>query len=518
MKKMNVLWLMSDQHNANCMSCADHPIVKTPHLDAIAQEGIRYTNAFANNPICAPSRICFMTGQHVHTHGYYGNQNNDCTDENRLFLPSVFRNYGYQTAMFGKAHLIRKWLDEGFEQYGVCDMIDAKQGAPESCHYFKYLQDHGLADYYEEGNPKPGQEYTHDGSAPAQLPYEHSIERFTGNGAIEFLKTRDTDRPFFLNVSFQRPHAPIAPAAEHFGLYNPADIPLPASACDLFERKFEGKPSFMQQHISQLGGYPLVCKDKAALQQVLASYYALISVIDAEIGRVIETLKELGEYENTIIFYTADHGDFAGEHGLFHKNLGIYESIQKIPFLLKVPGGAAGKTCEDLVESIDWYPTICKLCGVPTSDKVEGNALLAASSPNTDPDTSIVMEPASKTAIFCDWDFYNSTRAIAVRTKTRRLVYHANTNEGELYDHETDPDELINQYDNPTYNADRLALTSQLLTFAMGHAKRSDCVQDRKIQHESRFDPVVLLQRDKIYWSDLDKTYHTVKSWPPSKK
>ncbi len=500
MKKPNILWLMSDQHNANCMGCAGHPTVQTPNLDAIAAEGVRYTNAFANNPICAPSRICFMNGQHAHTHGYYGNHNNNCTDENRLFLPSVMRNHGYQTALIGKAHLIRKWLDEGFEHYALCDMVDAWQGDPESCHYFKYLKDHGLADYYEEGNPKPGQEYTLDGSAPAQLPYEHSIERFTGNGAIDFLKNRDTTRPFFLNVSFQRPHAPIAPAAEHFNMYDPATIPLPASSCDLFERKFAGKPSFMQTHIAKLGGYPLICETKEELQQVLASYYALISVIDAEIGRVIETLKEMGEYENTIIFYTADHGDFAGEHGLFHKNMGIYDSIQKIPFLLKVPNGAAGQTCDDLVQSLDWYPTICKLCGVPVRDKVEGSVLPLA---------------AAHDAIFCDWDFYN-TRALAIRTKTRRLVYYADTMEGELYDHETDPDELINHYDNPAYTADRHVLTAQLLTFAMGHAKRSDIAQDKTRDYAARFDPVTLLQQGKIYWSDLDKTYHNVKSWPPA--
>ncbi len=503
MKKPNVLWLMSDQHNANCMGCAQHPDVKTPNLDAIASEGVRYTNAFANNPICAPSRICFMTGQHAHTHGYYGNKNNDLTDENRLFLPSVMRTYGYQTAFVGKAHLVRKWLDEGFEQYSVCDMVDARSGVPESCHYFKYLQDHGLADYYEEGGPKPGQEYTLDGSAPAALPYEHSIERFTGNGAIEFLQNRDTERPFFLNVSFQRPHAPIAPAAEHFDLYDPDTLTLPASACDLFEHKFAGKPSFMQQHVAKLGGYPLVCKDEAALRRVLASYYALISVIDAEIGRVIETLKAMGEYENTIIFYTADHGDFAGEHGLFHKNLGIYDSIQKIPFLLKVPNGAAGKTCDDLVESLDWYPTICKLCGVPVSDKIEGSDLLGS--------------PAAKERVFCDWDFYN-TRAMAIRTKTRRLVYHADTMEGELYDHTIDPDELTNRYDDPDYTTDRLALTAQLLTFAMGHAKRSDCAQDVRINKMLQYDPASLLLDGKVYWSDLDKAYHTVKPWPPQKQ
>ena len=208
-------------------------------------------------------------------------------------------------------------------------------------------------------------EYTLDGSGPARLPYEHSNERYTGRETLRFLDERDDSRPFFIHMSFQRPHAPIAPAAEHFDMYNPDDMVLPDSAVDWFENAFAGKPEFQRKLLEGGNTYPLADANPARLKRCLASYYALITAIDSEIGRVLNRLDEMGELDNTVVFYTADHGDFAGDHGLFHKNFGIYESIQRVPFLLSWPGGPQGATSDELVESVDWYPTLCALCDVP---------------------------------------------------------------------------------------------------------------------------------------------------------
>ena len=187
MTKANVLWLMSDQHNANCTGYAGNPNVKTPALDAIAKDGVEFTQGFCNNPICSPSRLSFITGQYCNNHGYLGNRNNIVDTSNPDTLSSLFRRYGYQTAMVGKSHMIRKWDAEGFEFIRYTDMCDADDNNPLTCHYFNYLVQHGLADNYEEGTPKDGQ-ITLDGSHPASLPYEHSIEHFTGEQSLKFLK------------------------------------------------------------------------------------------------------------------------------------------------------------------------------------------------------------------------------------------------------------------------------------------------------------------------------------------
>ena len=135
-KRPNVLWLMSDQHNANCMSLMGHPNVRTPNLDRIAARGVAFSNGFANNPICSPSRICFMTGQYAHTHQMYGNDHAEYPEPNPETLTCRFRRHGYQTALFGKSHMVRRWDEDGFERIAYTDLCDATRDDPLTCHYF----------------------------------------------------------------------------------------------------------------------------------------------------------------------------------------------------------------------------------------------------------------------------------------------------------------------------------------------------------------------------------------------
>lgn len=503
-KKPNVLWLMSDQHNANCVGYRNHPNVKTPNLDKIAANGVDFTRGYANNPICSPSRICFMTGTYMHTNGMFGNEHSEYALPNNDTLSCLFRRYGYQTGLFGKSHMVRKWDEDGFESIAYTDLADAKRGDPFTTHYFKYLDERGLADLYEEGDPKPGQQSTMDGSKPAALPYEHSIERFTGNETLRFLENRDESRPFFIHMSFQRPHAPIAPSKEHFDMYNPEDIVLPENAFDYLENRFEGKPSVIQQRVKNGCNYPLADPDTKRLKRCLASYYALISVIDMEIGRVLDKLEQMGELENTIIFYTADHGDFAGEHGLFHKNLGIYESIQNIPFLLSWPEGPKGVKCSELTESVDLYPTLCSLCNIPLPEGREGSSLLPVA----------LGQSKGKDAAFCEYSM-GGNRISAIRTDFYRLVYYAGSKDGELYDHRNDSGETKNLWNSMEYREVRLELIEKLLGFTMGHSVITDALYDSKIGHELRYSPVKLLHKNGRYWSGLKKAYEEKVSWPP---
>jgi arylsulfatase A-like enzyme len=501
-KKPNVLWLMSDQHNANCTSYRNHPNVKTPNLDRIKEKGVDFTNAYANSPICSPSRVCFATGQYIHTHGIHGNYNFDYPKANTDTLPCLFRRYGYQTALIGKSHMVGKWDSDGFEHIRYCDLIDSDRGDPTTTHYFKYLDDLGLADLYEEGTPKSGQEYTLDGSAPARLPYEHSIERFTGRETIRFIENRDESRPFFIKMSFQRPHGPIAPSKEHFDMYNADDIELPGSAIDYFENRFAGKPSFMQDRLKNGCDYPLADPNENRLKRCLASYYALITVIDNEIGKVLEKLDQMGELENTIIFYTADHGDFAGEHGLFHKNFGIYDSIQKIPFLISYPGGPKGIECDEIIESIDIYSTICDLCNITIPEGREGISVVPVLDGKED----------GKDAAYCEWS-WGKNRTSSIRTKDFRLVVYQDSSEGELYDHMTDHGEIKNRWSDSNYSQVKLELIQKLLQFTMNFATESNSNTDEKLKYRDRYSPGELVQFNKVYWSSLKKAYEEEGIW-----
>jgi arylsulfatase A-like enzyme len=498
MTRPNILWLMSDQHNANCTGYAGNPNVKTPALDSIAGEGVEFTQAFCNNPICSPSRISFMTGLTCNHHRMLGNRHSMYPNPNPDTLACLFRRYGYQTGLVGKSHMIRRWDSDGFEFIRYTDLADATDNDPRTCHYFDYLVENGLADQYEEGAPKEGQ-ITLDGSHPASLPYEHSIEHFTGEQSLAFLKGRDTSRPFFLKMSFQRPHDPITPAPEDFNLVNPDDVVLPDSIADLFEHRFAGKPQFMRDYMANPGDYPMAEPDRKKLQRALASYYALIMKMDEEIGRVLTHLKDTGQYDNTIIFYTADHGDFAGEHGLFLKNLGIYESIHRIPFLLKWPGGPQSVRCGELVESVDWYSTLCDLCDVPEPEGRDGRSLVRVAAG----------EGEGKARVFCE---YHASSAI--RTKQYRLVYYTDHQTGELYDREEDPGELVNLWDSPEHADVRMTLQQQLLDYHMDYRRETDSASDKKESDATRYCFTPLLHKHRRYYGDLMEGYTKPTVWP----
>ncbi len=493
-KRYNVLWIMSDQHNANCTGYSGNPNVTTPNLDKIAKDGINFTNAFCNNPICAPSRISFSTGQYVHTHRFAGNDNDNITDLNPLYMPAYFRRFGYQTAHIGKEHTVKSWTKDAYEFIRFTDFCDADNHDVNSNHYFKHLLDAGLGDFYEEGDLKPVEPGHVCGAKAALLPYEHSIEHFTGEETLKFLDSRDETRPFFVHMSFQRPHEPVTPSAEHFNLYDPESIVLPESITDIYENNFAGKP----ERVRKLA-HERVFIDKNQLKRWLASYYALIHVIDTEIGRVLQKLEEMGEADNTIIVYTSDHGDFAGEHGLVKKGISLYDSIQRIPFLLQYPGGQKGMVCNSLVESVDLYPTLCELCGIAQPEGLEGKSLL-----------KIAAGQIYKKAVFCE-----TKDTVSIRTKDYRLVFSSGATEAELYDHRNDPFEIHNLWSNHSYAPIKQELTEQLLSFVMQYAMNSDAKTTRALAEKNKNTPVKLLHKHGRYYSRLVKTYTEQLTWPP---
>jgi arylsulfatase A-like enzyme len=494
-RRPNVLWLMSDQHNAACMGHAGRR-VRTPALDSLAARGLRFTNAFCNNPICAPSRLSYITGRYPHSHRFLGNDNFDYPERNPSTLPALARRHGYQTALVGKAHMIRAWDEEGFEHIRYCDLCDADRDDPLSNHYFRYLVEQGLGDKYDYGTLPPD----HPGKGShwfvSEIPHAHSIEVWTGDESLAFLRSRDRRRPFFLQMTFQRPHAPLSPSPERADMYPPEEVDVPENARDLFERQFATKPRFQRDHVARRAAYPYVPCDEAELRRHLSHYYALITIIDEQIGRVLDYLRAEGELEHTIVCYVADHGDFAGDHGLMQKNLGIYESIHRVPFLLAYPGAPAGREVTDLVESVDLYPTLCTLMDLAAPDIVEGRSLAPAADGSE--------RAPTKEAVICEWSRPTPvTMTHAIRTPDFRLVYYGHGADGELYDRRADPGEMENVWSDPEYAAIRLNLTEQLLDHVMRYEKKTEVASDRRQEARTRNAPTRLLHKGMKRWSDL---------------
>ncbi|OGV65491.1 MAG: hypothetical protein A3K19_10415 [Lentisphaerae bacterium RIFOXYB12_FULL_65_16] len=487
----NVLYLMSDQHNAGCMSAAGHPVVRTPNLDRIAAGGVRFSRAYCNNPICAPSRVSFVTGQYPHTHRILGNDIFELEDANSATLGATFRRHGYQAALIGKGHMVRNWDNEAYEHIRYCDLCDADRKDPTVHHYFKYLMDHGLADMYEDGGLPREHEAIRKKCAVARLPYEHSIEHWTGNETLAFLNQRDTRRPFLIHMSFERPHPHWTPSADHAGMYNPDAIPLGPDAVDWWERRWAGRPDFIMKAVAGC------MRDftPSDLKKALAYHFALVTVIDMEIGRVLDWLREHGELDNTVIVYTADHGDFAGDHGICDKNIGIYESIHRMPFLLSYPGGPRGVVRETIIESVDMFPTLCELTDVPSPSGMDGRSIVPEAEGRG----------GGRDFATCEWDYVGpQKRVCAIRTARHRLVYYSHAQGGELYDHDTDPWEMTNRWSDPECRDVRLHLLELLFDQVNQYTRKADIGSDYRVGHQTRFTPTRLLHKDCRKWSEIE--------------
>lgn len=488
---------MSDQHNANCFSFAGRN-VKTPNLDKLAEKGVVFNRAYCNNPISAPSRISFITGQYPRTHKHLGNFIYIYPENNPFTISALARRNGYQTAIIGKSHMIKEWDEEGFEYIRYCDLCDADLNDPLSNHYFKYLYENGIADLYDQGTLPDGHPGKKTQAFISKIPHKHSLEVWTANETIKFLKNRDRERPFFIQMSFERPHSPLSPSPEKADMYKTEDIDLPESIIDLFKHRFSLKPSFQREHIEKKGTYPYVPENEEELKSIIARYYTLITIIDEEVGRVISHLEKEGELENTVIIYTSDHGDFAGEHGLFHKNFGIYEAIHRIPMIIYYPGCPSGKKIDEIIESIDLYPFLCEMMNIETPECVEGKSFLPL----------IEKGEKGKQMAICEWAWFHPVPMIyAVRTKNLRLVYYGEGQEGELYDYEKDPNELYNHYNNPEYLEKRLSLTEKILDYVKGYKKKSSVEGDFLLLEKYRNCFTILIHKYAKKWSDIAPLY-----------
>jgi choline-sulfatase/uncharacterized sulfatase len=430
MSKPNVLFLFSDQHNARCLSCAQHDQVLTPHLDRLASEGTRFVNAYANNPICTPSRISVLSSLYPSTHGYYGLYG----PEPVAPMTSIFRTFkenGYRTGALGKLHTPRYWIEKD------CQFV-----YDEFVEFPKYLEGAGL---YELNDNRA---FTGNRNGEAsRLPYEISCEAALAKQTIRFIRNegevldrgKETD-PWFAWVSFSRPHQPYTPSQPFAGQYAPESIVLPPT----HEREKEE---------IRLGRGEM---PEARLRQLLSAYYGLISQVDHAIGTILEELELSGKLENTIVVYSSDHGDYAGEHGLMEKTGGIsYRAITRIPLIVRMPAGAGeetGRVKDDLVEAVDLFPTLCELAGFEAPNTVQGISFAPIVRGEA------VFPPMRDSALT-----ENAYRK-AIATKSWRYVANLDGEQpDELYHLDDDPWELHNVIDDPIYEGKSKEMLRMLL-------------------------------------------------------
>ncbi len=450
----NILIIQDDQHHAGALSCAGHPDVRTPNIDRIAMQGVRFTHAFCPTAICQASRVAMLTGLSCHTTGTYENSGQIRPDLRSLV--GLFAENGYQTALIGKGHFVPQWKGHGFQVVRKTDFCDCEFSLEENEHYVRLKQAGILS--YRDGDIRSAEL----AARPSDLPLELTVEHVTAEKAIEQLENRDPNKPFFYLVSFSRPHNPWTPSPPFDRMYNPENLKLPPT----HPKDWDNKPFRHRdrwKNPALVFYYPRMTPEKR--RRALALYYGLISQVDHYVGKILDRLEQLELLEKTIVVFCSDHGDFAGEHGIIDKGVPTLDGIWRVPLLIRAPTASFPQQEQrhQLVNLIDLLPTLLDLAGIAVPSTVEGRSVRRE-----------LFEP--------DWEgrdavFFEYRHVKTIRTKEFAMSYYSPGEEGfrdyehsttwatggELYDLRKDPNQFHNVYDDPNYLAIRLRLTERLL-------------------------------------------------------
>lgn len=367
MKQNNILFIMTDQWRWDALGSVGG-WVKTPHLDSIAEEGIYFDNCVTTSPLCVPSRISMATGRYPHNTGIWENLKYDLPKNSETWMQRV-QEAGYRTCLIGKSHLHRHQGDlrnreDYIQAYGFEDVneipgprrcMDVKSHMTEMWENLGVLEDY-INDYKERFAGKP---YV---SKPSPLPLELYADVYVGQKAKQYLQAYNDSRPWMCMVSFGGPHEPWDAPEPYASMYDPADMPDPIPKQPLKDNPPNGK---LDEFLSPEHHYspPMTSREVAKLR---ANYAGNITLIDDQIGEIIQVIKEKGEWDNTIIVFLSDHGEMNGDHGLLYKCNFLNSSV-KVPFLVRAPEiiskPQAGIRYSGMVELFDIGPTLCELAG-----------------------------------------------------------------------------------------------------------------------------------------------------------
>jgi len=477
-KKPNILFIMADQLRADYLGCNGHPSIKTPTIDALAQSGVNFSRAYTQAPVCGPSRMSFYTGRYASSHG--ATYNNVPLKISEITLGDYLRPQGYRVALVGKTHMQsdaenmqRLGIDPhssrgvlvsecGFEPFARDDGLHPDQSASPDLAYNKYLNQqgypgnnpwHSWANSVEsnEGDTLSGW-YMRNCHLPARVHEQHSETTYTTNRAIDFINDCP-DQPWCLHLSYIKPHWPyIAPAPYH-NMYSANDI-LPVNSTDAEYANPHPVIAAFMQHDESLNFSKSQVRDR-----VIPAYMGLITQLDDQLKRLFEHLKNIGEYNNTLIVFTSDHGDYLGDHHLGEKEL-FHEASARIPMIIRDPNPCAdatrGTVDNRLVQAIDLVPTFMEIAGATACPHlVEGKSLINTlyQRPESQPWRQYAISEADYSWRHARLDLAlgpDQARAVMITDKRYKYIHYEHF-QPQLFDLHSDPLEQQNLSDDDCY-------------------------------------------------------------------
>lgn len=442
----NIVFILADQHRADTLGCAGHPVVRTPHLDRLASEGVIFDCCCTNAPLCMPARASLMTGQHVREHGAWNNslEADPCGPSHVRGI----RDSGYRTALVGKTHLylnrpgsrhtrehvpvLQEWgFEDTHETHGLIQSIF--NDSP----YTEHLAAKGLLDVHRrhmleytipwlKGEARPWED------KPSPLPEEDLLDSYIGRKAAEWIRGYDSPaKPFYLQVLFLGPHDPYDSPEAYRRLYRAAEVPL-----GIADRPVAPIPPYVQWVLDFSRGIHDMTAGQ--MKKMRALYYAKASFIDEQVGRIVRALGQKGLLDNTWIVYSSDHGDMLGDHRLTQKVV-FYEGALRIPLIVRPPGGVGKRRSGSLCDLLDLSATLIAMAGANPLPHSDGRSLL--------PEILDTGDRGGEKMIISEVVGYSLVRdkrfKVAVEADSLRPV--------EMFDLENDPHERRNVVAEPSY-------------------------------------------------------------------
>ncbi len=428
-ERLNLLFVMTDQHRGDCLGADGNRAIRTPNLDRLASEGARFRHAYSSTPTCTPARCALLTGLSPWHHGMLG-----YGEIPRRFAyekPRALREAGYSAASIGKNHFSPWRNGHGYEQllldeHGAGGLVHEKEAMARRA--MEERTDYEAWFYAKEPHRNPhatGLGWNDYAARPFALPESLHPTTWTGDMAVRYLETYQDQRPFYLKVSFIRPHSPYDPPERIWKMYEDAE--LPEAQVGKWAAKFE-KPSSERPDIwhGKLDG--------KTVRNSRCGYYACITHVDEQIGRIVETLEKQKKLDETLIVFTSDHGDMTGDHNLWRKSY-AYEASARVPMIVRLPGASRGLVLDQPVELRDVFPTLLDGAGMSPSRQLDGESLLrlvrnekATWRPYIDLEHNICYSPVN------NWNALTDGRM--------KYIFHALDGQEQLFDLVKDPHEL----------------------------------------------------------------------------
>ncbi|MEP1209016.1 MAG: sulfatase-like hydrolase/transferase [Rhizobiaceae bacterium] len=516
-KSPNFLFFITDQHRADWLGCAGHPVVRTPNIDAIAAQGVQFTDFNVAMPVCMPNRASLLTGRYPSVHGL---RYNGCRLPRRAnTFVDVLAAGGYATAAIGKSHiqpytgkaplapstLVTGPIEEAWkaddQDYGLeePDRYESEEPARFDDPYYGYqhvdmVTGHGdqpgghYRQWFRQNASRTGRDWQWYHDPANELKHNYSAQQayrtpipedlyptaFIRDRAIDYLASRQgKEQPFFTFVSFPDPHHPFNPPGKYWDMYQPDQFDLDIRYTD---HTLPPPPLQYQHEMLQRGEYPQVKQSafmdsEQAIRESMALTAGMITMVDDVIGEIIEGLKSSGHYDNTVICFNSDHGDYLGDSDLMLKGLWQRDSIVRVPFIWSEPEGRQAGRSDALASTVDIAPTVLDRAGLAPYFGMQGSSLLPAlAAPDVQIRDDLLIEHND---LAPRMGFEQSGRVRSLRTKDWRLTVYKDQDWGELYDLAGDPKQVNNLWFSASHENVKSEMMERLTSQLIGQMDES---------------------------------------------